>query len=97
MLHLMTTSPVKTTDFWIPPLRLKKMPCERCALMAQHATWSVSGDGESRHVWLHIHCEDCFEHADWPLLHELKIEAYEQRKAAARHKKQPKLAKVVGL
>lgn len=87
------TSQVKTTELWIPPLRLHKMPCERCALMAQHATWSISGDGNSRHAWLHIHCEDCFEHADWPLLHALKIEEYEQRRADT---KRPALAKVAG-
>lgn len=88
---------VKTRELWIPPRRLNKMSCEQCGLMAQYATWSVSGDGESRHAWMHIHCDYCYEHADWNRLHALKIEAYEQRRAASRGEQQPELAKVVGL
>ena len=98
MLALVTVgTQVKTREHWFPPRRLNKLPCELCGLMAQHATWSVSGDGESRYAFMHVHCSYCFEHTNWGSAHAMRIEAYEQRKGASRGQEQPKLAKVVGL
>ena len=93
----LVSSTVKTRDHWIPRLRLNKMSCERCGLMAHAATWTTSGDGDSRYAWLHILCDHHFQHADWNVLHLMKIEGYEQRRAAARRQEHPKLGKVVGL
>lgn len=98
MLALVTAATkVKTRELWIPRLRLSKMGCEVCGLMAHAATWTVSGDGDSRYAWMHILCEYCHKNADWESAHALKIEGYEQRRGAAKIVNRPKLAKVAGL
>lgn len=85
---------VKVQDRYIPRLRLNKMPCELCGLMAEHATWTISGEGGARHVWLHLHCDYCYAHADFTFAHALKIGGYERRKALAPYQL---LAQVMGL
>ena len=97
MLKLLVTSTVKTRELWIPRLRLSKMACELCGLMAHAATWTVAGDGDSRYAWLHILCEYCHGNMDREFAHALKIEAYEQRRGAAKIVNRPRLAKVAGL
>lgn len=96
-LQLLSGSKVRRQELWVPPRRLRRLNCENCGLMAQYATWTVLGDGETRDAWLHIHCDYCYQHADWDRAHAAKLEAYQQRKADARGKGQPKLAKVMGL
>lgn len=93
---------VVTQAHWMPPMRLRKFGCEWCGLMAEHMTWSISGNGESRYAFMHIQCGYCFEQTNWRRAHMLKIEAYQQRKASSviefvQPIKQLKLARVAGL
>lgn len=93
----LSTGRVKVQDLWVPPRRINRMGCERCGLMAQYATWTVLGDGATRDAWLHIHCDYCYGHTDWDAAHAMKVEEFEQRKAASRGVKPIRLARVVGL